>query len=80
MGKSQEEVKFRSLIKEKLKVTKIPKLILIDKNDISHYFNEYYQYIKFLGTGTFGFVVAAKDLTNDQVLALKVSLFFSILS
>jgi hypothetical protein len=42
MGKSLEDIKFRSLIKEKLKVTKIPKLILVDKNDTNHYFNEYY--------------------------------------
>jgi serine/threonine protein kinase len=61
-------------MKEKLKVTKIPKLQLIDKKDnTKHYFNEYYDYIKFLGTGSFGFVVAATDISTKKVLALKVS-------
>ena len=61
-------------MKEKLKVTKIPKLQLIDKKEnTKHYFNEYYDYIKFLGTGSFGFVVAATDIQTKKVLALKVS-------
>lgn len=61
-------------MKEKLKVTKIPKLQLIDKKDnTQHNFNEFYDYIKFLGTGSFGFVVAATDLQTKKILALKVS-------
>jgi serine/threonine protein kinase len=63
-------------MKEKLKVTKIPKLLLIDnQNNTKHYFNEFYHYIKFLGAGSFGFVVAASDILNKKVLALKVSNF-----
>jgi len=50
-------------MKEKLKVTKIPKLLLIDnQNNTKHYFNEFYHYINFLGAGSFGFVVAASDI------------------
>lgn len=61
-------------MKEKLKVTKIPKLLLIDnKNNTKHHFNEFYHYIKFLGTGSFGFVIAASDIQNNKILALKVS-------
>lgn len=63
-------------MKEKLKVNKIPKLLLIDKkNNIKHHFNEFYHYIKFLGTGSFGFVIAATDIQRNKILALKVSEF-----
>lgn len=58
VGKHDDEVKARKIIKEKLKVTKVPKLVLGYKDEQKIYFGEYYEYIRFLGTGSFGFVVA----------------------
>ena len=59
VGKPKEQLKFRNALKEKLKVTKIPNLVLkqADGEDIS--FNKIYKFLNFLGTGTFGFVVSA---------------------
>ena len=62
VGKPIEELKFRKLIKQKLKVTKIPNLMLEDKETGElHSFEKYYKFVSFLGTGSFGFVVKAED-------------------
>jgi len=45
------------LIKEKLRVTKIPRLKLADDVGNTRNFNELYEYECFLGAGGFGFVV-----------------------
>ncbi len=47
----------RKLIKEKLRVTKIPKLKLEDDVGNRMSFNDLYEYQNFLGAGGFGFVV-----------------------
>ena len=73
VGKGQDEIQARKIIKEKLKVTKVPKLVLGYQGDQKVYFGEYYEYIRFLGTGSFGFVVAGYPLDTQKVLALKVS-------
>ena len=58
VGKGQDEINFRKLLKEKLKVTKIPRLKLEDKDSGEmYYFSQFYEFEKFLGAGSFGFVV-----------------------
>ena len=57
VGKTIDEIKIRKLIKEKLKVTKIPKLKLADDVGNTKNFNELYEYQNFLGAGGFGFVI-----------------------
>jgi hypothetical protein len=52
-----DDIKMRKLIKEKLKVTKIPRLKLADDVGNTTNFNELYEYQSFLGAGGFGFVV-----------------------
>jgi len=41
---------------------------------VKQYFGTYYEYYKFLGIGSFGFVVAGKEKASGRILALKVSL------
>lgn len=58
VGKPEKELKFRKQLKEKLKVTNVPEMKLKDVDtDVTQKFNDLYQFISFLGTGTFGFVV-----------------------
>ena len=59
VGKPEEELKFRYLLKEKLQVTNVPDLKLITQSGEKHRFGDYYEFHKFLGTGSFGFVVSA---------------------
>ena len=73
VGKPAEELKFRKLIKEKLKVTKIPKLVLEDDSGEVQSFNDLYEFKSFLGTGGFGFVVSAIDRASGDMLAVKVN-------
>jgi serine/threonine protein kinase len=61
------------LIKEKLKVTKIPKLKLADDVGNTINFNQLYEYQQFLGAGGFGFVVQAVEKKTGETMALKVS-------
>jgi hypothetical protein len=61
VGKPEDELKFRKLLKERLKVTKIPKLKFEDDNGDITNFNDLYEFKNFLGTGSFGFVVSAID-------------------
>ena len=53
-------------MKEKLKATNIPNLQLEDENEEITYFKDLYDFKTFLGTGTFGFVVAAIDKANGE--------------
>lgn len=63
-------------MKKKFKTTKISSLILVDLEDKSqeYRFNELYEYKESLGAGSFGFVVSAIDLENNQEMALKVKI------
>ena len=69
-----QELKFRKLIKAKLRVTKIPKIKLedTDTNELKT-FGDYYEFNSFLGAGGFGFVVSAIDKETKEMMALKVS-------
>lgn len=59
-------------MKEMLKVTKIPNLMLEDANGDRFSFSKVFKFQNFLGTGTFGFVVSAVERETDEVLALKI--------
>ena len=60
---------------EKFKISALENLKLKDINTGQKtYLRDYYSEIKYIGAGSFGFVVAAKDLSNNQEVALKVSL------
>lgn len=72
VGKPQEEVKFRKLLREKLKVTKIPKLVFEGDDGTKTRFKDLYKFEKFLGTGSFGFVVAVEEISTGEKLALKI--------
>lgn len=54
-------------MKKKFKTTKIESLVLIDIMDpsIEYKFSDFYKYIENLGSGSFGFVVAAIDITTN---------------
>ena len=71
--RTEEEKKFKKIIKQQFNISKIPKLMLGTKDGLKQYFHHFYEYYKFLGHGSFGFVVAGKDKANGQILALKVS-------
>ena len=74
VGKKEDEINARKITKEKLKVTKVPRLVLGYQDEIKVYFREHYQYLRFLGTGSFGFVVAGHQLPDTKTIyALKVS-------
>ena len=73
VGKDEDDLRARRITKDKLKVTKVPNLVLGYKDDVKIYFRHCYEYVKFLGTGSFGFVVSAKEKDTGRVVALKVS-------
>lgn len=78
VGKPMEEIRLRKLMKEKLQTTSIPKLEFEDAEGNFSRFEDYYDYHKFLGCGSFGFVVSGIDKFTGQHVALKV-LLISIL-
>jgi serine/threonine protein kinase len=59
-------------MREKLQTTSIPDLVFEDIEGHLIKFSELYDYHKFLGSGAFGFVVAALDRETGESLALKV--------
>lgn len=61
-------------MKQKLQTTSIPKLEFDDHEGNSIKFEEIYDYHKFLGCGSFGFVVSGVDRATGSHLALKVFL------
>lgn len=72
--KSKDYIKMRKLIKQKLKVTNIPKMKLFDEERHEEYvFSDFFEFKSFLGAGSFGFVVQAKDHDSEEMLAIKVS-------
>ena len=73
--KSQDEIRLLKEMKKKFKTTNISELRFIDLKDakVSKKFSDFYEYKYSLGAGSFGFVVAAKDLETQELLALKVS-------
>ena len=79
VGKPKEQLKFRNALKEKLKVTKIPNLILKPAGGEPISFNQIYKFLNFLGTGTFGFVVSAIEKSSNETIALKVSYFIFLI-
>lgn len=72
VGKPLEEVKLRKLMKQKLQTTSIPALEFDDHDGTSMRFDQLYDYHKFLGCGSFGFVVSAVDRPTGEHVALKV--------
>jgi hypothetical protein len=73
VGKPIEEIKLRRLMKQKLQATSIPDLDFEDIEGNVSKFSDFYDYHKFLGSGSFGFVVSAIDKESGEHLALKVS-------
>jgi 5'-AMP-activated protein kinase, catalytic alpha subunit len=65
-------MKIKKLIKEKLKATNIPDIKLKDNEGEITKFSDLYTFEHFLGTGTFGFVVAATDNVTKERLAIKI--------
>jgi len=64
-------------MKKKFRTTKIESLVLVDMLDtqVEYKFSDFYHFIENLGSGSFGFVVAAIDLETNQKMALKVSIY-----
>lgn len=73
MGKPLEEIKLRKLMKQKLQTTSIPDLEFEDCEGNLFKFSEFYDYHKFLGCGSFGFVVSAIEKSSGEHVALKVT-------
>mmetsp|Transcript_23879 Transcript_23879/g.23561 ORF Transcript_23879/g.23561 Transcript_23879/m.23561 type:complete len:102 (+) Transcript_23879:140-445(+) len=71
MGKP-EEMKLRKLMRKKLQTTSIPDLEFEDIEGNFIKFKEIYEYRKYLGAGSFGFVVSAIGRDCAQYLALKI--------
>ena len=59
-------------MKEMLKVTKIPNLMLEEANGDRFPFSRIFKFQNYLGTGSFGFVVSAIEKATGEVLALKI--------
>jgi hypothetical protein len=76
IGKPVEEIKLRKLMKQKLQTTSIPNLEFEDLDGNFIKFHELYDYHKFLGCGSFGFVVSVIEKRTGEDLALKVRIHF----
>ena len=58
MGRKKEDMKMKKLMKDKLKVTNVPKMYLYsEETGEEGLFSEKFDFHGFLGTGSFGFVV-----------------------
>lgn len=73
VGKPVEEIKLIKMMRQKFQTTSIPRLEFEDYQGNVTYFDDYYDYMKPLGCGSFGFVVAAIDKKSGDHVALKVS-------
>lgn len=73
VGKPADEIKLIKMMRQKLQTTSIPKLEFEDFKGKITVFEDYYEYIKPLGCGSFGFVVSAVDKASGSYVALKVS-------
>lgn len=60
------------MMRQKLQTTSIPKIEFEDMHGTITLFEDYYDYIKPLGCGSFGFVVSAMDRESGEHVALKV--------
>lgn len=77
VGKKIDEVKLKKLMKEKLKATNVPRLMLVHEDNLEKVrFENLFEFKGFLGTGSFGFVVHAIDLATGQDIAIKVSISY----
>lgn len=74
VGKPADEIKLIKMMRQKLQTTSIPKLEFEDFKGKISLFEDYYDYIKPLGCGSFGFVVSAVDKASGSFVALKVTL------
>lgn len=72
-GKTHEEIRLIKQMRQKLQTTTIPKLEFEDMQGNVTLFSDYYDYIKPLGCGSFGFVVSAVDRETGEYVALKVN-------
>lgn len=75
VGKPPEEIKLIKMMRQKLQTTSIPRLEFEDLKGHITYFEDYYDYIKPLGCGSFGFVVSAIDKATGDFVALKVGVY-----
>ena len=66
------------MMRQKLQTTSIPRLEFEDINGKITHFEDYYDYIKPLGCGSFGFVVSAIDKQTGDHVALKVFPFIGL--
>ena len=46
VGKDEDDIKARQITKQKLRVTKVPNLLLGYQDDVKKYFSHYYDYLK----------------------------------
>lgn len=76
VGKPAEEMKLKKLMKQKLQTTSIPDLEFDDCDGNILKFQDFYDYHKFLGCGSFGFVVSAVYRETGEHIALKVRFYF----
>lgn len=74
IGKPIEEIKLIKMMRQKLQTTSIPQLEFEDFTGHISHFEDYYDYLKPLGCGSFGFVVSALDKASGHHVALKVSI------
>lgn len=74
IGRKKEDMKMKKLMRDKLKVTNVPKMYLYSEETGEECtFSEKFDFHGFLGTGSFGFVVQAFDKTTKETIAIKVS-------
>lgn len=74
IGKPPEEIKLIKMMRQKLQTTSIPQIEFEDASGHITHFEDYYDYLKPLGCGSFGFVVSAIDKMSGEHVALKVSI------
>lgn len=71
-GKRKQDLKMKSILKEKLKVTSVPNIKLENDEGEVCLFKDLFTFHEFLGVGSFGFVVKAEDVTTGEMYAVKI--------